>query len=374
MDVDAATGRAFVANAASNGSVVVLDSSSGQLLRTVVLPTNPGSVASFQLYAYTQSHRVVIYAQDGTQFTLNPATGAVTRVGKATQADPPLPVVGYPPHAITFAADGMRVLDVARHTLVRTLRLPFGVSRTDARDPRLFFLAGDGKLLIVDDYHGIVLHTTTLRIGASPRLVVCEQAARLLVLSTNGILYVVDSRTGALLGRQHVALPTLTYSTNLLLDEQANRLVLANPGDNSVMLFDSLSGRFLGAPGVGTHLTAAALDRRGHVLMVSTDHIDTRGYPTGDGDLRIVDLRGGQLLRTIRVGIAPIAVAVDDRTSRAFVLNANSNPDFTPLNPRLQRAAPTNWLSRFHQWLPFLPEPQTDIVQSSVAVFDTASW
>ena len=374
MDVNAATGRVFVADAASNGSVAVLDSGSGQLLRTVVLPTNPGSVASFQLYAYPQSHRVVIYAQDGTQFTLNRATGAVTRVGKTTQADPPLPVVGYPPHAITFAADGMRVLDVARHTVVRTLRLPFGVSQTDAHAPRLFFLAGDGKLLIVDDYRGIVLHTTTLRIGASPHLVVCEQAARLLVLSTNGILYVLDSRTGALLSRRRAALASLTYATNLLLDEQANRLVLASPGANNVMLFDSLNGRFLGAPAVGTHLTAAALDRRGHVLVVSTDHIDTRGYPAGDGDLRIVDLRGGQLLRTIRVGIAPVAVAADDHTSRAFVLNAYSNPDFTPLNPRLQRAAPPEWLSRFHRWLPFLPEPQTDAVQSSVAVFDTSSW
>jgi YVTN family beta-propeller protein len=44
-----------------------------------------------------------------------------------------------------------------------------------------------------------------------------------------------------------------------------------------------------------------------------------------NGAVSVLDARSGSVIRTVRVGQFPAAVAVDERVGRAFVTNTNSN-------------------------------------------------
>jgi hypothetical protein len=93
--------------------------------------------------------------------------------------------------------------------------------------------------------------------------------------------------------------------------------------------------------------------------------VDAMGVPSGPGTVSMLDARTGALLRTATVGVAPDALAVDERTGRAVVACAGGQ-----IRPH---AAPT-WLpSSLQRWLPFLRAPapagQRD-VSGTISVLD----
>jgi YVTN family beta-propeller protein len=73
---------------------------------------------------------------------------------------------------------------------------------------------------------------------------------------------------------------------------------------------------------VGKNPVAVAVDgRTERAFVVVQGGYDLYGNPTRNGSVRVVDTRHGRLLRTVGVGLAPSAVAVDERTGRVFVAN-----------------------------------------------------
>jgi YVTN family beta-propeller protein len=73
---------------------------------------------------------------------------------------------------------------------------------------------------------------------------------------------------------------------------------------------------------VGKNPVAVAVDgRTGRAFVVVQGDYALHGNPTGNGSVRVVDTRHGRVLRTVGVGLSPSAVAVDERTGRVFVAN-----------------------------------------------------
>jgi len=71
----------------------------------------------------------------------------------------------------------------------------------------------------------------------------------------------------------------------------------------------------------------AAVDpRTGRVFVPTSRQLGSDGSPEGPGTVTVLDGRSGALLRTLPVGHAPLAVALDGRTRRVFVLNSGYQP------------------------------------------------
>lgn len=65
--------------------------------------------------------------------------------------------------------------------------------------------------------------------------------------------------------------------------------------------------------------------RTGHLLIAHAGPERSDGAFMGNGHVDVRDGRTGRLLRTITVGVAPGALAVDTRTGRLFVVNEGGN-------------------------------------------------
>src|SRR5919201_2994755 len=73
---------------------------------------------------------------------------------------------------------------------------------------------------------------------------------------------------------------------------------------------------------LGKNPVAVAVDGRiERAFVVVQGGYDLHGNPTGNGRVRVVDTRHGRVLRAVGVGLYPSAVAVDERTGRVFMAN-----------------------------------------------------
>jgi YVTN family beta-propeller protein len=138
---------------------------------------------------------------------------------------------------------------------------------------------------------------------------------------------------------------------------------VVNNGDNSLSILDAHSGTLLQTVAVGQNPDAVAVDaRKGRVYVASQGATDAAGNPVGPGSVEVLDARSGQIMRTITVGVAPNAIAVDERTGDAFVVNAGGP---------LSRPSTWAWVPRWmRRWLPFLParDAQTRTMPCSLSV------
>jgi YVTN family beta-propeller protein len=147
------------------------------------------------------------------------------------------------------------------------------------------------------------------------------------------------------------------------VDERLGRVYVVNTGDDSLSILDARSGAPLHTVALDQNPAAVAVDeRRGRVYVASGGATDAAGNLVGPGSVDVLDARTGQITRTMAVGVAPSAVAVDERSGAAFVVNAGG---------MVSRPSAWAWLPRgVRRWLPFLPSPdaQTHTVPGSLSV------
>lgn len=73
---------------------------------------------------------------------------------------------------------------------------------------------------------------------------------------------------------------------------------------------------------VGKNPVAVAVDSRwGRAFVVQQGDLDPYNNPVGSGRVDVIDLRSEKLLPAVTVGMSPVAVAVDERSGHAFVAN-----------------------------------------------------
>ncbi len=87
---------------------------------------------------------------------------------------------------------------------------------------------------------------------------------------------------------------------------------------------------------------------RGLALVTTDGPLDDEGRPLGPGVVDLLDADSGAVVRAVPVGVAPHAIAVDERQGRAIIVNSGGG-----------MGAPSGWemtwVSGIRRWLPWLP-------------------
>lgn len=158
----------------------------------------------------------------------------------------------------------------------------------------------------------------TLRVGGRPDAVVVDSHTdRIFVADDTGALTMLALAPARLLrtiviGHDHTLAPLV-----LALDSTTHHLFVVDQGTplapSVVQMLDSRSGAPRAAVRVGhaAGAVAVAVDAA-HARVVVTN--------TADDSVSVLDARSGALLHTTPLGLLPLALAVDTRTARVFVL------------------------------------------------------
>ena len=374
LAVDRRAGRVFVVTAANatmsryhnRGDVTVLDARSGAIFQEVLV--NKGAVA----------------------------VGVDERTGRAFVTAQSTDTSGFPrgPGLVT-------VLDSTSGRVLRTVAIeqnPYQVV-VDERDDHVFALSAsshapyDGHLTMLDARTGVPLRTT--RVGPSPTILSTDETpGRLLTMNARdsaglGSVSVVDARSGALVRTislsdtpQAVALDTMMTPSgqqdHLFIAAEDNSNRTCTTGPSRVLITDlsrhadASKRRMLRTVAVGKDPRAIAIDKRhGRVFVVTAGDADpVRGcIPTEHGAVSVLDARTGRVLRIIPIGVAPTAIAVDERTGRAFVLNAGGAMS-------IRAADGWSWLPGWlRRRLPFIPAApsgvRVQVAPASIMVLET---
>jgi DNA-binding beta-propeller fold protein YncE len=385
MAVDAQTGRAF---AIEDGTVYVLDSGTGALLRTLSIEPDAGGTT---IAADERTARLVVADEDGSGAEhlrlLDAHNGTLVRslplslvpAGMAVDAGNNRAfVVGNPHVALstpTRSTPGLlAVLDVRRGRLVRTVLLGrraemTGAMSLDTRMHRIYVVYVDlgsallqGTVATIDELSGRILHT--LPIGPSytspgPTLTADKRSGRVFVICPlNQSLRVLAARSGSLVQ----TVPLHAYPTALAVDEATERVFVAT-GRNTVVMLDAVSGRILRTMPVGLVPLGLAVDTRSRRVFVLNhgSYDSVKFYTIRDGSLSVLDALAGTVLRTVPLpGNAGPAV-VDERRGRAFVVTHRRRPVGT--------VDPCGWIpSPLRRLLPFVPAPPAPGVADPVSV------
>jgi DNA-binding beta-propeller fold protein YncE len=279
----------------------------------------------------------------------------------------------------------LSMLDTCSGAIVRTVTvglLPQGVA-VDERTGRVFVAGEDssgvGNVAVLDAMSGRVLRTVAVGQAPGP-MAVDQRTGRAFVINQNSdSVSVLDTHSGALVRTTNLGRDLFAVA----VDEQTGRVFVANDIDlranggvsvpnGSVSILDATSGRLVRSVTVGMFPTAVAVDARsGRVVVASKGPVDSNLVPLGNGTVTVLDARSGAVLRTVAVGTFPVAIAVDERAGRAFVVNARGT------TVRISQG----WWEQAVQWLqparlPWVPRPASpSLIHSatgSVSVLDAS--
>ena len=331
--VDAQTGRAFVDNDDASG-VTIVASPGGRVLHTVATGADPDGVA-----VDVRRARVFVATHDQNML----GSGASVMSGPAARS-------GY-----------VAVLDARSGGVLSTI--PVGADpdavAVDQQSGAVFVITADTSVSILDVRHRTVVSTTVLSQDLRALAVDARTRRVFVVNDLEGTVSVLDARSGANL--RSVAVGTRPGA--IAVDERVGRVYVVNHGNNSLSILDAHSGTPLQTVAVGQNPDAVTVDeRKGRVYLASVGATDAAGNPVGPGNIEVLDARSGQIIRTVAVGVAPSAVAVDERTGDVFVVDAGG---------LVSRPSTWAWVPRWvRRWLPFLPsrDAQMRTVPGSLSV------
>lgn len=278
MAVDARTSRLFaVTTTGPTGSIAVLDTRTGKLLRTGPSIASPQAVT---VDAYT--NRAFVLSSMATVDVLNAWTGAVVRVGQTRLAVYTAATAPRSGHIFAGGADEVGVvamLDARTGALLRTIGGPprndvgGGMMAVDNSRGHVFAVGSHG-VSELDATSGRVLRT--IGVGQNPWTVVAdERAARVFVATENGVK-MLDARNGAIL---HTVAPRDSFN-QLAVDETTQR-GFAVRSDGTLFVFDTRSGRVVRVTANASGASLAVDERRGRVFVLDVTGVSVLNAVTG---------------------------------------------------------------------------------------------
>jgi YVTN family beta-propeller protein len=265
--VNPANGMAYVANS-GDGTVTVLDGKSDAVVATIAIGSHPYSIAA------------------------DPSTGKV-----------------YATH--TFG-DQLTVVDGATNTASSIKTGSSDLIAINARTGTIYLLGYGGAMK--------VLNSVTQKLIERP---VGKHAWGLTLNDATGAVYVTRIENADLAeirpgSPSPTILPVGAIPCALAVNSQANRLYVANYGDNTVSIIDSATGRKTATIPVGRHPKAVAFDATRNRVYVAN---------TSDGTVTVIDAKTNNVAATLPAGRNPYALAVIPGSSRLYVANeADDNP------------------------------------------------
>ena len=259
--VNPANGKVYVANA-GGGTLTVLDGNSDSVVATIPVGSHPYSVA------------------------VNSATGKV-----------------YVTH--TFG-DQLSIVD---GTTNQASQLETGSSdliAIDSRKGMLYLLGYGGAVKVLDD---ATMKLTERSVG--------KHAWGLMLNDVTGVVYVtrIEDEDLAVVepgSLNSTSLPAGGIPCAIAVNVKANKLYVANYGDNSVSVIDASTGRKTATVPVGRHPKAIAFDGSRDLVYVSN---------TSDGTVTVIDAANNGVLSTLSAGKNPYALAVVPGSSQLYVAN-----------------------------------------------------
>jgi DNA-binding beta-propeller fold protein YncE len=330
LAIDGQSGHVFVGSAGDN-RLLMLDVRSGALLQTVALP------GLFMAAAVDErAGRVLVLDRSGVSMLDSRGGRVLRRFPLRTRIDPLLPM-------------GLGVDDAAGHAIFTG----FGDTRAFVVDTRRGRLQGVGAA------------------GSNPQSIVVDRRTGRVFALDYGIsgagstVRVLDARTGALLSRTAVGETPIAGA----VDERTGRVFVLNAAHfsaaGSVSVLEARTGRLLRTVPLHAIPVAAAVDTRtDQVFIAARAAPDRAGLPVGAGSLVVLDARSGLVLRRAALGVNPLAVAVDARAGRAFVLDAGGVEHVAD-----RWSWVPGWL---RARLPIAPEAGYRTTSSSVTMFNAA--
>lgn len=333
ITVDEQTQRAFVVNHGPPYTVSILNTATGQVLRTMPVSSD----------RFDGSERpAAVDARHNRALTLNMGSDTVSLLDATTGRLLHTVSLGFAPQFIAVDASMGRafipnsdeeaddavveVLDTVRMRMVRAIPMRGDALVVDEQTGHLFIrtFAGVSMLDAATDHLLATAHIAGLPVAVDARV------HRVFVLKANPVytgdfrLSVLDTRTAAVVRTFPLPLES-TYS--LIVDSQRGRAYLATGG--AIDVFDSATGRLLRTivvrqgPSRFASSPLAVDSRTGYVYAVSSP-LDQYGDPTNVAYLRVFDPATGAFMRSIAIGPSPVAIAIDNRTRRVFIVHAGS--------------------------------------------------
>lgn len=331
-----------------SGGVSILDAADGRLLRTI-----PADVSV---------QGAVVDARQGRVFVLTytpPDSGGVSLLKMARGRIAPVAAVPGSPLAGAIDARANRLIVVSEESLGASVSVFDATTGRLVRRSAISLVLSSGDPLAVDQATGRAFVVTT-QVDARRTL--------------RGRVAMFNTRTGALLhtatlpsAPEAVAVDGRTGHVFVAMSGAASLSVPLSIDPGQVAMLDARTGAVIHTSRVGVAPAALAVDARyHHVLVANVGVVDPRGIAQGPGTVSVLDTRSGAVVRTVTVGIAPNDIALDERDSRAVVLNFGG---------AVYVADAERWIPLWlRQHLPFFtqPAPGTRPMPGSVTVLDTS--
>lgn len=296
--IDERTSRAFVIDAGLNATgrtIGVFDTQSGALLRTVQVNNAPAAVAVDE-----QDGRVfVTYQSSHTITILDARTGHVLRSNTIGISPTTIAVDGKARRVFVTAPLGrtIAVLSATTGRIVRRVATSPGLLSPpliDVQLGRVFVTnqaidrhgnpVGSSKVYVLNARSGAILGSLKLGLGASP--------------------VAVDRRTGCII----VLMPPLAASAS------------QGPSGSAISLLDRTTKRVIRTTPIGPDVEAVAVDKQRDRILITTS-----------SGVTALDMSTGTILRTIPTAGVTGPIAVDEQTGYAFVIG---------------ESVPTRWFNR----------------------------
>ena len=392
--VDTRAGRVFVVNNGDD-TITMLDARAGQALRVISFSGAPTALAVDE----RRGHLLVGVGSltpggHDTVATLDSRTGALlysTTVGARPDAIALDQRAGRA-YVATFQDDSLSTLDLASGRTLRTV--PVGFDQTtgyapaevaiDARAGRVFVMnSSNNSVSMVDAATGRLRRVLPLGQAVpgdtgepNTRLLAVDEAAgRLFVAArtaSGNSIRMLDTRTGATLHTLSVR-----WTPDAVLLDMRTRRVFVSNGAGPGMLLDARTGSVVRTVNVGNATNDAVVDARTGRVYVLRETLLDGGAAVGTGSVLTLDGATGQVVRAVPIGLLPRDLAVDARTDRVFVSNAN-DAEFNRDGYRARSGEGSttwSWVPQpIRGWLSRAAPPQpapTGPVSGTVSVIDT---
>jgi len=326
--------RVFVTDAVES-TLTVLNATSGAVLHRLQLDKSPLAVA----VAQNVNHAFVIYNVNNDITMHDGRTGVVLRTVHLAQQ----------PRAIAADVRNRRVFVVswilnslgsglASHGTISVLDAQTGSTihsvPVSAKGAAFFtilvdeptqhvFVAVGTSIIMLDAASGSVLRIITLQ-RSIPAMLIDDADGHVFVTETagairrghfiqNGAVIVLDTNTGTVVRTVAVGRISLRLVATAV-DQRAHRLFVTSFFDGLVIVLDSRTGRLIKVVPVGLAPEALAVDQKtSHAFLVGLGP---------QGGVYMLDTRTASLLRRIVLRSLPTVVEVDERTDRTFVANS----------------------------------------------------
>jgi len=326
ISVDPYEDRVFVANTLDT-TVDMISARNMSILRTIPIGHSPQTIVVDNV-----THHVLVATSNsigGSVIMLDSRTGALLHTASISAIPSSALIDSQLGHGFILGSSGstsvLMIIDMRNGKLIGSQKIFRGADQMAISSQRhrivvVGGLAGNTYARVFDTRTGLRIFSMVVG-GAPPAQVAIVKDQAFVLNLGSGNIVIIDMTKG-----YAIQLPVkrkFLGMSELVTDVPAAHTYIASSGWNEVSTIDIYLRRIVRSVPIPPLPTAIAVDNRHEcVIVTSLGPVDSNGSPRGNGYVTALDAQTGRVKQIVRVGIAPVAIAVDEQAGRAFVLNA----------------------------------------------------